>query len=58
MRLQRLLIEPRPLAAARPEAVAADGREVAGLGRLRLEQPAQRGEADLEHLAVARSNGR
>ena len=34
------------------------GREVPALRGLRLEQPAQRGEADVEHLAIARSSGR
>ena len=58
VRLERLLIEARPLAASRPEAVAADRREVPALRGLRLEQPAQRGKPDLEHLAVARSSGR
>ena len=37
---QGLLIEARPLAAARPKAVAADRREVAGFRGLRIEQPA------------------
>ena len=47
--LQRLLIEARALAAARPKTVATDGREMTGLRGLRFQQPAQRVQACLEY---------
>src|SRR4051794_17755789 len=52
VRFQRLLIEPRSFTTLRPEAVASDRRKVSAVRDLRLQQPAQRGETDFEHLAL------
>src|SRR5207248_1243571 len=52
VRLQRLLIETRLFTAALPKAVAADRREMPIPRRLRGEQPAQRGEADVQDLRL------
>src|SRR6202035_322164 len=48
--LHGLLIEARTFAAALPEAVGANRREMSGLRSLRFHQPAERLQTCLEHL--------
>src|SRR5690349_13623961 len=49
---QRLLIEPRALAAALPETVAADWREMSGIPLLGFNQPAERLQTRLKDVAA------
>src|ERR1044071_9135530 len=50
--LDRLLIEPRAFAAALPETVGTDRREMSGLRSLCIHQPAERLQTCLEYLAT------
>src|ERR1051326_5019998 len=47
-----LLIEPRPFAAALPEAIAADWREMSGIALLVFNQPAERLQTCLKDVAA------
>src|SRR5436190_12874073 len=50
--LQRLLIETRAFAVARPKTVGANRREMSGFRSLRFHQPAERLQTCLEYLAT------
>src|SRR5438045_8629572 len=50
--LHRLLIEPRAFAAALPKTVGTDRREMSGLRSLCIDQPPERLQTCLEHLAT------